>query len=466
MPAAIASDRGRRRGSPMAVAPISDDSAQNAPRLALAAGAAVLRADAARVALARLDAALLAVLALEGPTSRQRLLHLLWPDEEPENARNALRQRLFRLRRAVGAELVAGGELLSLARGVEHDVDADADGLLLGAHDYADCPAFDQWLDAQRGMIAARRRERDSARLDACERDGRYAEGAALAERLVAADALDEAAVQRLMKLRYLDGQRAAAVAAFERFATALLGDQGGLPSRATTELLATIRSAREPVPVRCAFPASVLRPPRLIGRDGERRRLHAAWSAESVFWLLGEAGLGKTRLIGEFVAEAFEAPCRDARRSGAARRRRRAVREPRPRAARADRTPPAAARRRRARRAGARAAGDRPRGRRASGPRAAADAATRDRVAAARRASRRAGRAGHRRPALRRLGEPRDAARAGARRRPRRAALGLRAAAGRRCGGGRGAARRARRGAARRGARARRRSTRRRWPS
>ena len=99
----------------MAVAPISDDSAQNAPRLALAAGAAVLRADAARVALARLDAALLAVLALEGPTSRQRLLQLLWPDEEPENARNALRQRLFRLRRAVGTELVAGGELLSLA---------------------------------------------------------------------------------------------------------------------------------------------------------------------------------------------------------------------------------------------------------------------------------------------------------------------------------------------------------------
>ena len=83
---------------------------------------------------------------------------------------------------------------LSLARGVEHDVDADADGLLLGAHDYADCPAFEQWLDAQRGMIAARRRERDSARLDACERDGRYAEGAALAGRLVAADALDEAA--------------------------------------------------------------------------------------------------------------------------------------------------------------------------------------------------------------------------------------------------------------------------------
>ena len=52
-----------------------------------------------------------------------------------------------------------------------------------------------------------------------------------------------------------------------------------------------------------------MLRPPRLIGRDGERRRLHAAWSAEGVFWLLGEAGLGKTRLIGELVAEAFEAP-------------------------------------------------------------------------------------------------------------------------------------------------------------
>mgnify|MGYP003515633558 CR=1 FL=1 len=83
----------------MAAAPVVEDSVQRdpPPRLVLTgADAAVYRADATRVALARLDAALLATLAVEGATSRQRLLQLLWPGEEPENARNVLRQRLFR----------------------------------------------------------------------------------------------------------------------------------------------------------------------------------------------------------------------------------------------------------------------------------------------------------------------------------------------------------------------------------
>ena len=273
------------------------------------AAVAVRRGHATPVPLSRLDAALLAVLAIEGATTRQRLLQLLWPGREPETGRNALRQRLFRLRRAAGADVVTGGELLSLTAGVAHDLDGDAGAELLAAHDYADGPDFERWLDAQRSALAGRRRARDVERIDACEGEGRYAEGAALAQRLVGADALDEAAVQRLMKLRYLDGQRAAAVDAFERFVAALQADQGGVPGPASTELLATIRAARAPLPLaRRTIPASVLRPPRLIGRESERRGLLAAWSAGRVFWLLGEAGLGKTRLIGEFVAEAFAA--------------------------------------------------------------------------------------------------------------------------------------------------------------
>lgn len=69
------------------------------------------------IPLALRDAALLAWLALEGPTPRLRLAQLLWPDSEPEAARNALRQRLFQLRRAVGSELVVGSHTLALAPG-------------------------------------------------------------------------------------------------------------------------------------------------------------------------------------------------------------------------------------------------------------------------------------------------------------------------------------------------------------
>lgn len=283
--------------------------AQEAPRLVLTGAVAELhRAGAGAVTLPRIDAALLAVLASEGPTTRQRLVDLLWPEQSAAAARNALRQRLFRLRRAAGVELIQGSETLLLAPGTRHDLDdgeAADNHDLLGGFSFDDWPGFAAWLDARRTARSTARRARDIERLAACERDGRSAEGVAIAERLLAGDALDETVVQRLMTLHYLDGRRAAALQAYERFALAL-GEDGGVPSPRTTTLLATLRAAQAPplaaLPV---IPVSVLRPPRLIGRDAERRALQAAWATGQAFWLLGEAGLGKTRLIAEAVGDA-----------------------------------------------------------------------------------------------------------------------------------------------------------------
>jgi len=289
----------------------SGDTAPVALRLTLAgSGASLHRAGAAPLALSRFDAALLAVLALDGATSRQRLLALLWPDHEPEAARNALRQRLFRLRRAAGADVVCGAEQLALADAVAHDL-AEGDGELLGGHDFVDCPELQEWLDAQRRTLHERRRARDAERIAACEREGRHAEGAALAEALVAREPLHEGAVRQLMKLHYLAGHGSAALAAYDRFCVALAADHPrARPARETADLLQTIRDARAaPLPaLRRDIPASVLRPPRLIGRDAELAALRAAWSGQRAFWLLGEAGLGKSRLLAEFVAQAFGA--------------------------------------------------------------------------------------------------------------------------------------------------------------
>ncbi|HEY2559954.1 MAG TPA: AAA family ATPase [Caldimonas sp.] len=274
--------------------------------LLLAGSAAVRRADGGVRPLAPLDSALLAFVAIEGPTPRQRLLRLLWPDQAPESARNALRQRLFRLRRGLDADVVVqGAELLALAPQVSHNLD-DGEGELLAGLHYADCSELDAWLDAQRAALQLRRRQRDEARIDALEREGLLGDAAALAERLVAADALDEAAARRLMHLCYLQGERAAALVVYERLAAALAAAHDATPSSRTRELLETIRAAPASTRgvARRDIPISLLRPPRLVGRDRERGALHAAWSARRAFWLLGEAGLGKTRLIGELAAE------------------------------------------------------------------------------------------------------------------------------------------------------------------
>ena len=99
------------------------------PTLLLAGAPALQHPGQAPRPLATLDALLLAWLALEGPTARSRLATLLWPDSDAEAARNSLRQRLFKLRRHCGLEVITGSYTLALAAGLQHDL-AETVGLL------------------------------------------------------------------------------------------------------------------------------------------------------------------------------------------------------------------------------------------------------------------------------------------------------------------------------------------------
>jgi hypothetical protein len=94
------------------------------------------------------DALLLAHLAIAGPTPRGRLAAMLWPDVDEERARGNLRQRLLRLKRATGVELVVGNALARLAQHISHDLD-DAHELLeaVGADQAGE---FAEWLDQER----------------------------------------------------------------------------------------------------------------------------------------------------------------------------------------------------------------------------------------------------------------------------------------------------------------------------
>ena len=106
------------------------------------------------------------------------------------------------------------------------------------------------------------------------------------------------------MRLHYLRGDRAAAIAVFERFEQRLKDEQGTPPSAETIELLATIERGGTALPARRAVvPASLIRPPRLVGRERELVALDHAWSARRTFLLVGEAGIGKSRLLQEFCA-------------------------------------------------------------------------------------------------------------------------------------------------------------------
>lgn len=259
-----------------------------------------VRSDGTAVALAVRDAALLAWLALEGPTPRARLGALLWPDSEAAAARNALRQRLFMLRKSLGFDAVVGSVTLALTTGLTHDLD-DADSVLGDAAPAA-AGEFAAWLEQQRSRRRGRLQQSLTELAQMAEDARDWPDALGHAREALALEPLSEAAHRRVIRLHYLAGDRAAALLAFDHCEQVLKDEVGAAPSAETLALLATVDrgAASGALSVGNAVPASVLRPPRMIGREQELAQLVQGFAGGLVVAVIGEAGLGKTRLLQE----------------------------------------------------------------------------------------------------------------------------------------------------------------------
>lgn len=248
------------------------------------------------------DALLLAWLAIEGPTPRARLAALLFPEADDARARNSLRQRLFQLRRKHGLELVGGDTLVALAPAVAVDVAGDE---LLAGIDAGELDELADWLQAQRRRSTARQLEALAAAAERAEISGDFSAALEHATALLQAQPESEHAHRRLMRLHYLRGDRASALAAFDHCRATLQRTLGIAPSAETTQLRDEIARSGGPLPVarRGSVPATLLRPPRLIGRDEVLAQMHDCWSDGTGFLIQAEAGLGKSRVLHEFIA-------------------------------------------------------------------------------------------------------------------------------------------------------------------
>lgn len=289
-------------------------SAHKMPTLVLLGAPAVVLTDGKRLSLERHDAALLALLVLDGPQARQDIATLLWPAVPQAKALTSLRQRLFRLRRAVGHALVSEDGALQLADGVAHDLHATVglDGasaspseftLLAGHHHPAGEPLTERlhsvrerWLQARTAALVAQ--------ADALESQGDLAGALRIAQRLRAAQPASETAVRRCMRLHYLLGDRGQALAEYTRCREHLRTHLGLAPDDETEQLARLVESARLPGRVGTAAPASavaLMRPPRLVGREAAWARLQAAAHDRMPVLVRGEPGIGKSRLVGDF---------------------------------------------------------------------------------------------------------------------------------------------------------------------
>src|SRR5215208_3174734 len=208
--------------------------------------------------------ALLCYLALATPRGfhrRDTLFALFWPEDDAEQARHALRQSVYFLRRALGAKSIVsrGDEELALAsdqvccdvwtfdaavdQGRAADARAVYRGELLAGFHTSSAPDFERWLDEERSRLRQRAGEAGWALAAARERDGDAAGAAEAARGAAALSPTDETALRRLLLLLERLGNRLGAVRAYEAFAWKLETEYELQPSTETQAVVARIRA-------------------------------------------------------------------------------------------------------------------------------------------------------------------------------------------------------------------------------
>jgi DNA-binding SARP family transcriptional activator len=267
------------------------------------------------VPLSRKDAALLALLAMEGACARDVLAQMLWPEGDVIKARASLRQRRYRLARSAGLALIEGEATLQLAAGVDHDArDPEArlardattlQGELLEGLVFDDCPEYARWLDGARErwrMTRAQALGRLAGRL---QEQGSVGHAIVVSQRLCAEEPLSEHAHRQLMELHYANGDLGAALQVYQRLAERLEAELGELPDDETAALAARLRLGQAPIRTATStgVPPTLRRPPRLIGREAAWAALEQARTGRAAVVVEGAPGVGKTRLVADFVA-------------------------------------------------------------------------------------------------------------------------------------------------------------------
>ena len=273
---------------------------------------------------------LLAILALQpGHTlARDKLTSILWPDVPDDQARHSLRQTLFMLRKnAPSVDLAADGDNLTLApAGVTVDVAqfrtlvaratpealAEASTLyrgdLLEGLRVSERP-FEDWLFGERERLRELAIGAFRALVAHHSAAGETAEALQAALRLVSIDPLNEPAHRAIIGLYAATGRRALALRQYETFAQMLKRELDVAPEEETVSCYEQVlrSDARRAPSGRTQSSATYPSRTQLVARDHDLARLTRAlddawWGHGASVAIVGEAGIGKTRLVEELA--------------------------------------------------------------------------------------------------------------------------------------------------------------------
>jgi DNA-binding SARP family transcriptional activator len=270
--------------------------------------------------------ALLALLLLEAnkPVSRDRLIAALWEEEPTATAQKAIQVYVSQLRKLLGKE-----RLLTRAPGYVLHAEADeldlahfqrlrAEGKLHDALALWRAPALAEFAQQRFAQTEIARLEELrltclEERLDADLAEGRQAELVGELEALVREYPLRERLRELLLVALYRSGRQAEALAAYQDARTALVDELGVEPGKALRGLHQAILRQDPALELSPADePATEAGRGVFVGREAEFAQLAAGLDDAlagrgRLFLLVGEPGIGKSRLADELTRRARE---------------------------------------------------------------------------------------------------------------------------------------------------------------
>lgn len=319
----------------------------------------IIDADHQSISIARRKSrALLYYLAAHPtPVARDHLLAFFWPDADRQGAQQNFRSTLYGLRKILGDQLQVEDDTIRLAAAVTVDartfvaqldhpnatLTALQATLALYGGDFLrdftlpDLPEFDDWAAIERTRYQRLALSGYTRLSRLYEAQHAYREALDALDQALALEPLQEDVQRDALRLQYLAGDRAGAIRRYETLRT-LLADEMGVPPMEETQVLydAIITDTLPAPAVNGAAPALVkaapdnapaawaaIAPPAFplwatpvalsfarqgvptlpfVGRQGELHRLTELATVHHLLLIEGESGIGKSRLLAEFI--------------------------------------------------------------------------------------------------------------------------------------------------------------------
>ncbi|MGD8406134.1 MAG: AAA family ATPase, partial [Anaerolineales bacterium] len=267
--------------------------------------------------------------AQERQSTRERLLAFFWPDRERSAAQAILRTMIYDLRKYLDEAFQVDEQIIALSPDTfidagdfsialaspSSDLGKLTEALDLYKGDFLegfslpDSPQFDDWVASEREhyQLIAMNGYSDLSHRHEAMRD--YPAALESARRALAFNPFQEDLQRDVMRLLYLNGDRARVIQQYESLRKLLDEEMGVIPMPETralydsiindTFILPPVETISQSSPTNKSTDKSLLP---FLGRDAELETLKGHLGSGKLILLEGEPGIGKTRLLTELI--------------------------------------------------------------------------------------------------------------------------------------------------------------------